>query len=435
MINMDMGKQGLRVFIVDAGARGHALYDAARKSPRVDRVYAVPGNAGIPHSSRINIKMSDVEAIARRANQLGIDLVIAGSEEPLAAGLCEACGNYGIRVCGPSQTAAQLETDKDFAKQIMEEAGVTRTGRRYKATAAAEAKDLIVQAFAEWGAVPVIKKTGLAGGKGVTVPETLEEAFEAASRALAGDAHDPNAAILIEERLFGWECSLFYLCDGETVRECGEAQDYKRLSADPGSPNTGGMGAVSPVPNLTAEYRAIVLDEIVLPVIGKMRERGTPFQGVLYAGLMITKNGPMVVEFNVRFGDPEAEVVLPRMKSDLIDYLSASTERGALAALPPIEFMDVAAVCVVKTAFGYPGEVRKGDVILGNAVHDETLGMLCYHAGTATPGIHTVTNGGRVFCFAGLGMTHREARDLAYENADRVHFDGEYLRTDIARDC
>ncbi|GAA2933927.1 phosphoribosylamine--glycine ligase [Streptomyces thioluteus] len=410
----------VKVLVIGGGAREHALCRSLSLDPDVTALHCAPGNAGIGEVAEVHpVDALDGAAVADLAGALGADLVVVGPEAPLVAGVADAVRSRGIPVFGPSAEAARLEGSKAFAKSVMASANVP-TARSYVCTTPAEI-DAALDAF---GAPYVVKDDGLAAGKGVVVTDDLAAARE---HALACDR------VVIEEFLDGPEVSLFAVTDGETVVPLQPAQDFKRaLDGDEG-PNTGGMGAYSPLPWADPELVDEVLRTVLQPTVDELRRRGTPFSGLLYAGLAITSRGVRVIEFNARFGDPETQVVLARLKTPLAGLLHASAT-GTLAALPPLRWDEGAAVTVVVAAHNYPGTPRTGDAIEGLAEADAVEGAYVLHAGTerdAQSGA-VVGAGGRVLSVTATGADLGRARERAYEAVSRIRMDGSQYRTDIA---
>jgi phosphoribosylamine--glycine ligase len=386
-------------------------------------VLCAPGNAGIAADARlVDAAAGDVDAIVAAARAEAADLVVVGPEVPLVAGVADALAEAGIRCFGPGAAAARLEGSKAFAKEVMAAAGVP--------TAAAREVDSVAGALdAITGYPTVLKADGLAAGKGVVIAED-EDAARAALEEMLVEQRFGETSVLVEEFLEGEELSLLALCDGERAVPMAPAQDYKRIFEGDRGPNTGGMGSYSPVPGIDEDLVAEIAAEVHQPVVDLMAARGTPFHGVLYAGLMLTDAGPRVLEFNVRFGDPETQAVLPRLRSDLLELLLAATEPGGLAGAELI-WDERWAVTLVLASAGYPQSSSQGDVITGlDAVAPDAE---VTHAGTARRGAELVTAGGRVLNVTGLGEDPATARDAAYAAADVIAFEGKQLRRDIAR--
>jgi phosphoribosylamine--glycine ligase len=412
----------VKVLVVGAGGREHALIRALARSPQRPELLCAPGNAGIRAEARVLVAdAGDPQALAAAAAAEGVGLVVVGPEAPLVAGLVDALQAAGVPVFGPQREAARLEGSKAFAKEMMQAAGVPTGGHWIVRT--------VEEGLAAIDSYPaVVKADGLAAGKGVVIAADEAEA-RGALVAMIEERRFGDHPVLVEEYLFGDELSVLALCDGERALPLAPARDFKRIGDGDTGPNTGGMGAFSPV----AEIGPELLDEIVAtvhqPVVDELRERGTPFHGVLYAGLMLTDAGPRVLEFNVRFGDPETQVVLPRLRSDLLDLLARATEPGGLAGAE-LEWDERAAVTVVLASGGYPESSSSGDVISG--LDRLPAGVEVTHAGTAEAGGAVVTAGGRVLNVTALGKDVNAAREAAYAAADMIEFDGRQLRRDIA---
>lgn len=410
----------MKVLVIGGGAREHALCRSLSLDPDVSALYCAPGNAGIAEVAELRpVDALDGAAVAALAGELGAGLVVVGPEAPLVAGVADAVRAAGIPVFGPSGEAARLEGSKAFAKDVMAAAGVP-TARSYVCTTAEEV-DAALDAF---GAPYVVKDDGLAAGKGVVVTEDREAARE---HAAACDR------VVIEEYLDGPEVSLFAITDGVTVLPLQPAQDFKRaLDGDQG-PNTGGMGAYSPLPWADPKLVDEVLETVLQPTVDELRHRGTPFSGLLYAGLALTGRGTRVIEFNARFGDPETQVVLARLRTPLAGVLLGAAN-GTLDALPPLNWSDEAAVTVVIASHNYPGTPRTGDPIEGLADVAAEDGPEAYvlHAGTRQEGDAVVSAGGRVLSVTATGSDLAQARERAYKSVARIRLDGGQHRTDIA---
>ncbi|WP_315093739.1 phosphoribosylamine--glycine ligase [uncultured Cellulomonas sp.] len=413
----------MKILVVGTGAREHALVRALSLDPAVTALHAAPGNPGIGALATLHaVDQLDGAAVAALATSLGADLVVVGPEAPLVAGVADAVRAEGIPVFGPSAAGARLEGSKAFAKEVMAAAGVPTAEPRVATTIEEAAAGL--DAF---GAPYVVKDDGLAAGKGVVVTDDRDEALAHAAACLA----KPGGRIVVEDYLDGPEISLFVLSDGVEVVPLVPAQDFKRaLDGDLG-PNTGGMGAYSPLPWAPADLVDEVVERVARPTIAEMARRGTPFSGVLYVGLALTSTGLKVVEFNARFGDPETQVVLARLATPLAGVLLASAT-GTLGALPPLQWRDDAAVTVVIASGGYPGTVRAGDPITGTDDAEQLDGVHVLHAGTARDGAHLVAAGGRVLSVVGVGPDLAAARTAAYAGVARISLPFSHHRTDIA---
>ena len=399
---------------------------ALARSPQRPELLCAPGNAGIADEARtIEVGAEDVDAVVAAARDQGVDLVVVGPEAPLVAGMVDALEQEEIAAFGPSAEAARLEGSKLHAKELMIEAGVPTASY-----AVLHSRDEALEQIARSAYPSVLKADGLAAGKGVIICATEAEAREAVG-VFFDERRFGDTEVVIEEFLDGEELSVLALCDGENVLPLAPAQDYKRIYDGDEGPNTGGMGSYSPVPGFDPAETERIADLVHRPVVDAMKRRGTPFHGVLYAGLMLTEAGPKVLEFNCRFGDPETQAVLPRLRSDPLQLFLGSREPGGLAGLDA-EFVDDWAVTVVLASAGYPASSSKGDVISGLDEAAAIEGVEVTHAGTARARGDVVTAGGRVLNVTGLGPTAAEARRRAYDAAGLINFDGKQMRTDIA---
>jgi phosphoribosylamine--glycine ligase len=415
----------LKILVVGGGGREHAIIRALSRSTHAPQLLCAPGNAGIALDADClpDTGAEDVAGIVAAAKQEAADLVVVGPEAPLVAGLVDALEEEGIAAFGPSASAARLEGSKAFAKQLMAEAGVP--------TAAHTLLRSREEALEHLSCAPypaVLKADGLAAGKGVIICSSEAEAREAVDVYFT-EKRFGDTVVVLEEFLEGAELSLLALCDGENVVPLAPAQDYKRIFDADRGPNTGGMGSYSPVPGLDRALVDQIADAVHRPVVSLLGRQGQPFHGVLYAGLMMTERGPRVLEFNVRFGDPETQAVLPRLRTDLVDLCVATREPGGLAGAEA-EFGEDWAVTVVLASAGYPESASKGDVIRG--LEEASRLAEVTHAGTAERDGELVTAGGRVLNVTAVGATPAEARDRAYDAARQIEFDGMQMRSDIA---
>lgn len=413
----------MNILVIGSGGREHALYWKLSESPQTEQIYAIPGNPGMGASAAI--ALDDHAAILRFVKEHEIGLVVVGPEVPLMNGLVDELEAAGIRTFGPRANAAEIEGSKSFAKDLMKKYGIP-TARYEVFTAAEPARAYIRQE----GAPIVVKADGLAAGKGVIVAMTEQEALDAVDAIMEDHSFgDAGARVVIEEFMEGEEASLLAFTDGTTIRPMISAQDHKRAYDGDRGPNTGGMGTYAPAPVMTPEMTERAVEEILKPTIAAMAKEGRTYRGCLYLGLMVTADGPKVVEFNARFGDPETQVVLPLLDSDLVAIMCACAD-GTLADVP-IRWKDGAAVCVVLASGGYPGHYDKGQEIHGLA-DAEAMGALVFHAGTAMKDGKLVTNGGRVLGVIGRGADISSAVDAAYAAATKISFKDAYYRKDIA---
>jgi phosphoribosylamine--glycine ligase len=407
----------MRVLVIGSGGREHALCWKLATSPLLTKLFCAPGNPGIAEVAEcLPIGALDIAALVAFAKAEKIDLVVPGPEAPLVAGITDAMDAAGIACFGPTQAAAQLEGSKSFTKEIADAAGVP-TAKWERFDDAESARDFVTRR----GAPIVIKADGLAAGKGVVVAQTEAEALAAID-----DLLPLSGTIIIEECMTGPEVSLFALCDGTTALKLASAQDHKRVGDGDTGPNTGGMGAYSPAPIFTAALEEDAMDRIVRPTLAEMARRGTPFRGILYAGLMLTSDGPKLIEYNVRFGDPECQVLMLRLKSDLLAALLAATD-GELAAFD-VRWHDNSAIAVVMAARGYPANPEKHTPI---GPLPSVPGVTIFHAGTDRRDGKLVSSGGRVFTICSMSATLSDARNLAYEAVDKMDWPAGFCRRDI----
>lgn len=417
----------MKMLIVGSGGREHALAWKIAQSPMTSKLYCAPGNAGIEqHAEAVAIGAEHIEELADFAEEKSIDLTVVGPERPLIAGIVDHFRSRGLSIYGPTAAAARLEGSKAFTDELLARAGIA--SKQFEVFCNAEAARCYVR---KQGAPIVVKADGDAAGKGVTVARTVDEALEAIDRCMVerafGSAGD---RVVIEECLEGQECSIKVFTDGETVVPMVPSQDYKPIYDGDEGPNTGGMGCYSPVPAVDEATFKEIVTEMIEPTVRTMAAEGNPYTGTLYAGCMLTEDGPRLLEYNCRFGDPETQVVLPRMESDLVEVVLATVE-GRLDEVE-VAWRPERCACVVVASGGYPGGYETGKTITGldQAASDDTT--FIFHAGTARRGAQYITNGGRVLGVAALGGTYQEARDKAYNAVGSMDFDGMYFRTDVA---
>ena len=413
----------MKVAVLGSGGREHALVWKLSQSERIKELFCVPGNPGIAQLAKcVPLPLHDHQNLIHWANKEGISLTIVGPEDPLSNGIVDSFQAAGLKIYGPNQKAAQLESSKTFAKQIMQFYGVPTAK-----SASFKELGLALRYVEENGAPIVIKADGLAAGKGVTVATSIREAEVALRASLEKNRFgEAGSTVLIEEFLDGEEMTLLSFVSGPDYLTMVPSQDHKPVFDGDQGPNTGGMGAYSPVPHLE-KWLPEIEKTIIEPMVKGLQQEDIDFQGILYTGLMITEDGPKVVEFNVRFGDPEAQVILPRLQNDLLEILEASTE-GNLSAVK-LTWKQDACVCVIAASGGYPGQYKTGFPISGlNAAVDEMV----FHAGTKIVGTNLVTNGGRVLNVSSLGESLAQARSRAYERLQNIHFEDLHYRTDIA---
>ncbi|NWN90011.1 phosphoribosylamine--glycine ligase [Marinobacter adhaerens] len=419
----------MNILVIGSGGREHALAWKAAQSPDAGTVFVAPGNAGTarePGVENVNLDVLDLEGLASFATDNNVGLTIVGPEAPLVAGVVDLFEERGLRIFGPSAGAAQLEGSKAFTKDFLARHQIPSAGYGNFTDV-----DEALAYVREQGAPIVVKADGLAAGKGVIVAMTLEEAETAVRDMLAGNAFgEAGSRVVIEEFLEGEEASFIVMVDGEHVLPMATSQDHKRVGDGDTGLNTGGMGAYSPAPVVTTDIYNRIMDEVIYPTVRGMTAEGLPYKGFLYAGLMIDSSGtPKVIEFNCRFGDPETQPILLRMKSDIVELCQAAVD-GKLDQCTS-EWDERASVGVVMAAGGYPGSYNKGDVISG-LPDTETDGEKAFHAGTTLKGTQVVTNGGRVLCATALGTTVTEAQQRAYKLARTITWDGAFYRSDIA---
>jgi phosphoribosylamine--glycine ligase len=415
----------MNILILGSGGREHALAWKIAASPLTDKLYCAPGNAGIAQAAECApLDITDHKAVIAFARDNKVDFVVVGPEGPLCAGIVDDLEAAGIRTFGPNKWAARLEGSKGFTKDLCKANGIpTADYRRFKQAGAAKVY------VREKGAPIVVKADGLAAGKGVVVAASVEEAEAAIDMMFAGGLGAPAWEIVIEDCLIGEEASFFALCDGETAIPLGSAQDHKRVGDSDTGPNTGGMGAYSPAPVMTREMEKRVMDEIVTPTVRALKQMGAPYKGVLFAGLMITKDGPELIEYNVRFGDPECQVLMLRLTSDLVPALIAARD-GQLKNFD-LRWSSDAALTVVMAAKGYPGAYEKGTAIEGLDAAAALDGVEIFHAGTRADGGRILANGGRVLNVCASGKSVREAQARAYAAVDKVRWPDGFCRRDI----
>jgi len=417
----------MNILLLGSGGREHALAWKMAASPLVDRLYCTPGNAGIAQEAEVvELDIADHQAIVSFCRSNKVDFVVVGPEGPLCAGVVDDLEAAGIKTFGPSKAAAQLEGSKGFTKDICKANNIpTAAYERFSDVAAA--KDYVRRQ----GAPIVIKADGLAAGKGVIVAMTLPEAEAALEMIFGGGVGEAGAEVVVEEFLTGEEVSFFVLCDGENAIPLATAQDHKRVFDGDKGPNTGGMGAYSPAPMMTPELSQRVMDEIVTPTLRAMKAMGAPYKGVLYAGLMLTAQGPKLIEYNVRFGDPECQVLMLRLMSDLVPALMASRD-GVLKNFD-LRWYPEPALTVVMAAKGYPGSYAKGTVIGGLQEAAQIDGVEIFHAGTKADGEKILANGGRVLNVSAIGKTVAEAQQRAYAAIDKIKWPEGFCRRDIGK--
>lgn len=418
----------MKVLVIGSGGREHALVWKISQSPKVSKVYCAPGNAGISEQAElVPLKANDLSGILEFALKEEIDLTVVGPEDPLTRGIVDLFESKGLRIFGPSQKAAEIEGSKAFAKEVMKKYNIPTASYEIF-----EDRNDAIDYVREKGVPIVIKADGLAAGKGVTVCRTLEEAIQSIDRMMIEKVFgEAGRRVVIEECLEGEEASYIAFTDGKTILPLASSQDHKPVFDEDQGPNTGGMGAYSPAPVINEEVNQRIVEKILKPLIHGMEKEGRPYRGVIYAGLMIKENEPKVLEFNARFGDPETQPILMRMKWDIVPLLEACIE-GDLSRFN-IEWDPRAAVCVVMASRGYPRDYEKGKRINGLEEASRMKDIFVFHAGTARVNDAIVTNGGRVLGVTGLGKSIPEAIDLTYQAVRKIHWDGVHYRTDIGK--
>jgi phosphoribosylamine--glycine ligase len=415
----------MNILLIGSGGREHALAWSLSASPLCDRLFIAPGNPGTAqHGTNVVVDVADHAAVIAFCRTMNVDFVVVGPEAPLVAGLVDDLKAAGIKAFGPSKAAAQLEGSKAFTKDLCAEFGIPTAA--YRRFSDAETAKSYVRSY---GVPIVVKADGLAAGKGVVVATSFEEAEAAIDMMIGGGLGAAGAEVVIEAFLEGEEASFFALCDGKSAIPFGTAQDHKRVYDGDQGPNTGGMGAYSPAAVLTPELQERVMREIIMPTLAGMQARGTPYTGILYAGLMLTEKGPQLIEYNARLGDPETQVLLPRLRSDLVTAFLAACD-GVLDSIS-LQWSNEAALTVVMAAKGYPGAVEKGSEIRGIDKAEALDGILVFHAGTKQSGDRIVANGGRVLNVTAMGRTITEAQRKAYEAVDRIDWPQGFCRRDI----
>ncbi len=415
----------MNILLIGSGGREHALARSLSASSLCDRLLIAPGNPGTAqHGTNVVLDVTDHQAVIDFCRTMAINFVVVGPEAPLVAGLVDDLTKAGIKAFGPTKAAAQLEGSKAFTKDLCAEFNIpTAAYRRFTDAEAAKAY------IRSYGVPIVVKADGLAAGKGVVVATSFEDAEAAVEMMIGGGLGAAGAEVVIEAFLEGEEASFFALCDGATAIPFGTAQDHKRVFDGDEGPNTGGMGAYSPAAVLTPELQARAMREIIEPTLAGMKARGTPYSGILYAGLMLTKDGPQLIEYNARLGDPETQVLLPRLRSDLVTAFLAACD-GQLNNVS-LRFSDDAALTVVMAARGYPGAVEKGSEIRGIDAAEDLNDVIVFHAGTKQDGEKILANGGRVLNVTALGKTISDAQAKAYEAVSKIDWPEGFCRNDI----
>lgn len=419
----------MRILVIGSGGREHALVWSIAQSKLCDKIFCAPGNAGIAQIAEcIDIKLEDIAGLLDFARKEKIDLTVVGPEVPLSLGIVDEFTKYNLKIFGPNKAAARMEASKVFSKELMAKYKVPTAGFKVFDNPD-EAKKYIEKV----GSPCVVKADGLAAGKGVVVAKTIDEAKQAVDAMMREKIFgDAGNRVIIEECLEGQEASILVITDSKKVIPLVSAQDHKRVFDNDAGPNTGGMGAYSPAAVVTKELFKEILEKVIYRTIDGLAKEGIDYRGVLYAGIMLTKDGPKTLEFNVRFGDPETQAILPRLKSDLVEVMLATSEQK-LNRLSNLDWDDRACVCVVCTAVGYPGNYEKGKEISGLDKATKIKDIVVFHAGTKLQNNKVLTNGGRVLGVTGLGKTIKEAIDKAYMAAKEINFEGMHYRRDIGR--
>ena len=416
----------MKILVIGQGGREHTLVWKIAQSPLVEKVFCTPGNAGIAQIAELIPKKDDFDQLADWADTKKIDLTVVGPEVPLAEGIVDIFHERGLKTFGPDKKAARLEGSKDFAKQLMAKNGIPTASYQTFVEA-----DAAIDYIKELNSPVFVKADGLAAGKGVIPGRTIDEAIQAVKTILVEKAFgDAGNSVVIEEELIGEEASFTVLTDGKNCLPFVSSQDHKMSHDGDTGKNTGGMGAYSPAPVITSELHDFVMGDVVQPTINGMIRIGSPFKGVLYVGLMITDDGPKVLEYNCRFGDPEAQVLLPRLKSDLVPLLNACID-GTLDQHTEVDWHEEAAACVIMASGGYPDSYQTGKHVTGLVNASELEGVNVFHAGTAQDGNQIVTSGGRVLGVTALAEDLKLAIEKAYHGVSTIHFDEAHWRTDI----
>lgn len=415
----------MNILLLGSGGREHALAWKIAQSPLVTKLWCAPGNAGIAQDAEcVAVDINDNAAVVAFCRANAVDFVVVGPDAQIANGIVDDLNAVGIKAFGPTRAAGQLEASKNFTKALCRDNGIP-TAAYAHFTDAEAAKAYVTQK----GAPIVVKADGLAAGKGVVVAMSLDEALAAIDMMFGGGFGEAGTEVVIEEFMEGEEASFFALCDGETALPLATAQDHKRVFDGDKGPNTGGMGAYSPAPVMTDEMNARVMQEMIAPTLKAMREKGTPYKGVLFAGVMLTKEGPRLVEYNARFGDPECQVLMLRLASDIVPALIACAE-GTLKDVS-LDWRDEVALTIIMATKGYPGDYGKGSVIHGLDAARQKEGVKVFHAGTKQDGNHVLANGGRVLNVCALGATVSEAQKRAYAGVDAIRWPEGFCRRDI----